>query len=95
MITELEWNELDERPIRVKVIDFLKKEKNFAFTSEEIAEKLDVKLKTLSSQISNLCKNKIIMRKKVMITNNARGQKKFNVYYKIKEDTLLGENNGK
>ncbi len=96
MIDLKEWNELDERTIKGKTIDFLKENSNHAFTTKEIAEKLDFKLKTLSSQISNLIKEGIVLRKKIMITNNEKGQKMFDVYYKINDTPLvLSEEEGK
>lgn len=82
-----EWEELDERTIRGKTIDFLKENKHLAFTAKELAEKLDFKIKTLSSQISNMIKEGIVERKKIMITNHKQGENMFVVYYKIKDDT--------
>ena len=86
MLNTTEWEELDERTIRQKTIDFLKENKDFAFTAKEISEKLNVKLKTLSSQVSNLIKEMKVQRKKVMITGNKAGEKMFDVYYKISDD---------
>lgn len=89
-----EWNELDERTLKGKTIDFLKENNTSAFTAKEIAEKLDFKIKTLSSQMTEMIKEGTVERKKIMITNHKQGENMFIVYYKIVSDVSLVTNDG-
>lgn len=78
-----EWEELDTRNFSDKIIDFLKRENNQAFTSKAISENLKLNYKTIQSIMSGLIKTNKILRKKLMGTTGKKGEQTYAVYYKI------------